>query len=1421
MRLTWTDTTNNEAGFRIERSTSSRFTRDLVVLTSEANATSCNDTTVAAGTHYYYRISATNPRGESYSSQPADVTTPAVAEDAATLVVISGLPRTVAAGGVYNVLVTMRNTGSSTWTAGGDWRLGSQDPQDNLTWGVGRVQLTGDVATGEEATFLFTVTAPTSLGTYGFQWQMVHELVRWFGDSTPAQDVAVALAPQPPAAPTDLTARAWSSRRIDLSWADNSSGEAALRIERALNADFTDELAMISVQAGQTTYSDTTIEPGVYYYYRVRAIGNEGNSEPTNVVYIDPTDVARNVNATVSASSTYSSSSSYAAANAIDGNSSTRWVSESGVDPQWIRIDLGSAYNISEVKLNWHTYYGKVYKIQFADSPLDAALNDAPNPVVEPNNTSAGWRDHTSLDVTARFVRMRGTVRSSNNYYALYDFQVFGEAVSGSAPAVPADLASTPYSATQTNLSWTSVSGATFYTLDRATDSAFTTDLKTEYLPEATTSYSDTGLTRGTTYYYRLRAGNVNGDSANSDTAVFADIARGRPVDARSVYSSYVATRAVDGDTGSRWLSSSAAGDQWIYVDLGVAYDIKAVSLNWDANHFASNYRIEGLDRPDPTNQLTWDTIVSAEATSSNTTGGWKDLTALADKTYRYIRMRGTSKATGATYYGLYDFQVYGTLPSSPVSAPATPAGLTVTTVSQTQADLSWTNVAAEDFYAIDRATDSAFTTNLNTHYLDADVTSYSDTGLTRGTTYYYRIRAGNGGGDSANSDTAVFADIARNKTTTAHSVYSSNGAYAASNAVDGDNGTRWTSDTIAGDQWVMVDLGQVYNIKAVSLNWYTYYGTNYDIEYSDAPLASGSWTSIHHEPNNTSSGWKDYADLTGSARWVRMNATAHTGSYFGLYDFQVYGNLATQPDVPAAPSDLTAAAVSSTAIDLSWVVTSGEDEKFFKIERATDANFTSNLSSDYAPANATSYSDSGLSAGTTYYYRVRACNAGGDSGNSNTATRATFSDLAVNKTATASHSYSSSYAAGKAVDGDSGTRWQSASGSATEDIYVDLGAAYTIKAVSLNWHSSYYAKTYQIEGSNTAQEGSWASLNAGESNNTSGGVRDFAGIASGVAYRYVRVHATAKATGQNYYALYDFRVYGYVNTAPTLSAISTLPNAVEDSDFSITYDTLRIAANEVEPDGDSLSFRIESVTSGTLTKGGTAVTPGTTLLSSTGDGLVWHPAADANGLALNAFTVKAYDGSLASSTAVQVKVDVDPVNDAPSFAKGSDQTVNEDAGAQTVANWATGLSVGPDNESSQTLSFEVTGNTNSTLFSTAPAVSSDGTLTYTPAGNANGSATITVVAHDDGGTANGGVDTSDPQTFTITVNAVNDAPSFTKGDDQTVNEDAGAQAVANWATGLSVGPDNESSQTLSFEVTGNTNSTLFSTAPAVSSDGT
>ncbi|MDB5384997.1 MAG: hypothetical protein JWM11_643, partial [Planctomycetaceae bacterium] len=225
---------------------------------------------------------------------------------------------------------------------------------------------------------------------------------------------------------------------------------------------------------------------------------------------------------------------------------------------------------------------------------------------------------------------------------------------------------------------------------------------------------------------------------------------------------------------------------------------------------------------------------------------------------------------------------------------------------------------------------------------------------------------------------------------------------------------------------------------------------------------------------------------------------------------------------------------------------------------------------------------------------------------------------------------------------------------------------------------------------------------------------------------------------------------------------------------------------------------------------------------------LTFTPAANQNGSTLVTVTLSDDGGSdlggSDTSTTQTFNITITGVNDAPSFSLPANpaQSVNEDGGAQTVSGFATNLSAGPADESGQTLSFVVS-NDNTALFTTQPSIdSATGALTYTLAANANGTANVTVLLHDNGGTASGGVDTSAAQVFVITVNAVNDAPSFTKGPDQTVIEDAGAQTVNNWATNVLPAPltaADEFGQTVDFIVT-NDNNALFSVQPTISSTG-
>jgi hypothetical protein len=268
-------------------------------------------------------------------------------------------------------------------------------------------------------------------------------------------------------------------------------------------------------------------------------------------------------------------------------------------------------------------------------------------------------------------------------------------------------------------------------------------------------------------------------------------------------------------------------------------------------------------------------------------------------------------------------------------------------------------------------------------------------------------------------------------------------------------------------------------------------------------------------------------------------------------------------------------------------------------------------------------------------------------------------------------------------------------------------------------------------------------------------------------------------------------------NTPPVANPASASTN----EDHAVT-----VHLSGSDADGDSLTFSIITPPAhGSL---GAVISTGPT----TAD-VLYTPAPDYFGS--DSFVFRADDGNGGTNDNT-ASITIAPVNDAPSFQLGANQTVLEDAGPQTVPNWATSISAGPANESGQSVTFTVT-NDNPSLFSVQPAVAPDGTLTYTPAANAYGSANVTVVAHDDGGIANGGQDTSAPQTSSITVTPVNDAPSFTPGGNVTVNEDSGAYSAA-WASAISAGP-NESGQTVAFHVS-NDNIALFSAQPAISPSG-
>ncbi len=98
--------------------------------------------------------------------------------------IAQSIPMNMIAGRQYLISVTMKNQGAVPWTKAEDYKLGSQNPQDNSRWDLSRVELepTEIIKPGQQKKFVFTVKAPSTPSTYDFQWKMLKEGVEWFGD---------------------------------------------------------------------------------------------------------------------------------------------------------------------------------------------------------------------------------------------------------------------------------------------------------------------------------------------------------------------------------------------------------------------------------------------------------------------------------------------------------------------------------------------------------------------------------------------------------------------------------------------------------------------------------------------------------------------------------------------------------------------------------------------------------------------------------------------------------------------------------------------------------------------------------------------------------------------------------------------------------------------------------------------------------------------------------------------------------------------------------------------------------------------------------------------------------------------------------------------------------------------------------------
>src|ERR1700760_4668143 len=142
-------------------------------------------------------------------------------------------------------------------------------------------------------------------------------------------------------------------------------------------------------------------------------------STATTAASCATTDLALNKTATSSSTE----SAAYPAADAVDGNTGTRW-SSAFSDPQWLEVDLGSSQSICQVVLNWENAYATAFQIQTSTDGTNWTTI---------YSTTSGTGGTQTLNVTGsgRYIRMYGTARATQYGYSLWEFDVYGPSGGG------------------------------------------------------------------------------------------------------------------------------------------------------------------------------------------------------------------------------------------------------------------------------------------------------------------------------------------------------------------------------------------------------------------------------------------------------------------------------------------------------------------------------------------------------------------------------------------------------------------------------------------------------------------------------------------------------------------------------------------------------------------------------------------------------------------------------------------------------------------------------------------------------------------------------------------------------------------------------------------------------------------------------
>src|SRR3989441_1123722 len=530
------------------------------------------------------------------------------------------------------------------------------------------------------------------------------------------------------------------------------------------------------------------------------------------------------------------------------------------------------------------------------------------------------------------------------------------------------------------------------------------------------TTYSDTGLASATQYTYRVSAINSVGTSSPSNTVT-------------ATTSSTSTTTTLSLTVNSVDLSGNSFTGQWVQLNdssgntIATGFTPATFSVTSGSQYtvFAANFQ----------------NVVFNHWSDGNTNPS-----------------RAITPTQSTTLTAYYSTSSTTTPPPSPTS-PSSPTGLTATTVSSSQINLSWTAPSGTiSGYKIERSTSGGtFSTIVSNTATTA--TTYSDTGLATATQYTYRVSAINSVGTSSPSNTGsattltlIPPSILINPTT---------GPAGSTIAVSGNSFLSNSAVTVSYDSAaVTTNPGAIttdssgsftatFTEPAPSTGSHTVIAKDAASGLASAQFTVTSTTSS--TPPTTISLTVNSVYLSGNSftgQWVQLNdssgktiATGFTPATFSVTSGTQYTVFAANfqnvvfnhwsdgntnpsraitptqsttltayystsstttpppsPTSPSSPTGLAATATSTSQINLSWtapIVDGGSPVTGYEIDRSTDGGISWFTIISNTATTATTYSDTGLASATQYTYRVSAINSAGTGSPSNTGSATTL----------------------------------------------------------------------------------------------------------------------------------------------------------------------------------------------------------------------------------------------------------------------------------------------------------------------------------------------------------------------------------------------------------------------------------------------